>query len=1064
MAFGVLLAVVMSGSQGAEALGASPAASPSPEPQASRLLQATPKPAPSSHKNQRLAAEQTNAVAAGKSIGLGVGEELIVRDVITDADGSTHVRYDRTYDGLRVIGGDLVSHRERSGKIKGISLNSSGRVAVASTTPRVSLASANSAGARKASLVQKATASTKAELVVYSGGEGSGGSRSGRATPKLAYDVRTNGVRADQTPSKLHTIVDANTGAVLTSFDEIHTGTGDGVHVGPVTIGTTGSAGAFSMTDTPAGNRTTDMNGSFDDTLPGTTFTDADDIWGNGAVTDRASAAVDAQYGAGQTFNYFKNVQGRNGIWDTGVGARSRVHFGTGYVNAFWDGTQMTYGDGVGDTNPLTSIDVAAHEMTHGVTENSAGLLGDGEPGGLNEATSDIFGTSVEFYANNATDNPDYLIGEEIDINGDGTPLRYMDEPDKDGASPDCWSPTVKDLDVHLSAGPLNHWFYLASEGSGAKAVNGVSYNSPTCNASTVTGIGRDKASKVWYRALSTYLTSGSGYAAAREGAVQSAKDLYGANSPECSTVAAAFSAVAVPAGATTCRAVAPPATGSNLLRNPGFESGDNLWSSTPKPTVIGQWGVDGQPARTGGWSAWLGGYGESSTSSITQGVTIPAGTRATLTYYLHVDTAEPGPSQVDTMKISVGETVVQTLSNVNAVNGYARRTVNLSAYLGQTIRLRFSATENASLGTSFVLDDLSVTSTRPPGAPTSAWAAAGNGRATVTWAAPASNGGSALTGSKVRVVNPANGASVGALRSAAAGATSLAVTGLTNGTAYSFQVRANNAAGSSPYTALTSPVTPAVTAAVTRLSDFDRDGITDVVARDKAGVLRLYPGDGAGGFKARGSLGTGWGSMRAVVTPGDVTGDGNGDIMAKDTAGALWVYPGTGAGGLGLRRKVGSGWQNLAITNAGNLNGTGRPDLLARDTAGVMWLYPITGNAVIGARFRVGGGWGGLAFWGPGDLSGDGRADILSRDTAGKVWLHRGAGSGRVTGRTAVATGWSGYPTLVTPGNWNRAVGNDLIARDTSGRLWLYPGDNAGHVTSPRVIGTGWQAFTYIG
>ena len=78
------------------------------------------------------------------------------------------------------------------------------------------------------------------------------------------------------------------------------------------------------------------------------------------------------------------------------------MHYGNAYVNAFWDGTQMTYGDGAGNARPLTAIDVAGHEMCHGVTEATADLNYFGDAGGLNEATSDIFGTAVEFSANNA--------------------------------------------------------------------------------------------------------------------------------------------------------------------------------------------------------------------------------------------------------------------------------------------------------------------------------------------------------------------------------------------------------------------------------------------------------------------------------------------------------------------------------------------------------------------------------------------------------------------------------------------------------------------------------------
>ncbi len=122
-------------------------------------------------------------------------------------------------------------------------------------------------------------------------------------------------------------------------------------------------------------------------------------------------------------------MHGRNGIFGTGAGSFNRVHYGSGYVNAFWDGTKMTYGDGDGvEFGPLVSLDVAGHEMTHGVTEHTANLTYSGESGGLNESTSDIFGTMVEFYANNANDPGDYLIGEEFDL-ANHAGFRRMDNP-----------------------------------------------------------------------------------------------------------------------------------------------------------------------------------------------------------------------------------------------------------------------------------------------------------------------------------------------------------------------------------------------------------------------------------------------------------------------------------------------------------------------------------------------------------------------------------------------------------------------------------------------------------
>jgi Zn-dependent metalloprotease len=183
--------------------------------------------------------------------------------------------------------------------------------------------------------------------------------------------------------------------------------------------------------------------------------------------------------------------------------------------------------------------------MSHGVTENSAALAYSGESGGLNESTSDIFGTMVEWYAANPNDLGDYLIGEEFDLKNH-LGFRRMDKPSSDGSSFDCWSSSVGNADVHYSSGVGNHFFYLLSEGSGARTINGVAYNSPTCNASTVAGIGQAAAGKIWNRALTVYMTSSTNYAGARTATLNAAKDLYGAGSVQQNAVAAAWSAVAV--------------------------------------------------------------------------------------------------------------------------------------------------------------------------------------------------------------------------------------------------------------------------------------------------------------------------------------------------------------------------------------------------------------------------------------------------------------------------------------------------------------------------------------
>ncbi|MFI9267035.1 M4 family metallopeptidase [Streptomyces werraensis] len=484
---------------------------------------------------------QADSVRAGtaKDLGLGAKEKLVVRDVLKDRDGTVHVRYERTYDGLPVLGGDLIVQGDTAGEADKVVKATRAAVRPATTTAKVpaAKAEAQALSAAKAGKAADADVDRAPRKVIWAAG----------GTPVVAYETVVGGLQQDGTPQELHVVTDATTGEKLYEWQAVRNGTGHTVYSGTVDLTTTQSGSTYNLTDgARGGHKTYNLNRGTSGT--GTLFSGSDDVWGDGTPSNAESAGADAHYGAALTWDYYKNVHGRSGIRGDGVGAYSRVHYGNNYVNAFWSDSCfcMTYGDGSGNVNPLTSIDVAAHEMSHGLTSATAGLVYSGESGGLNEATSDIFGATVEFYANNSSDVGDYLIGEEIDINGDGTPLRYMDKPSKDGRSKDSWYSGIGSIDVHYSSGVANHFFYLLSEGSGTKTINGVTYDSPTSDGLPVTGIGRAKAEKIWFRALTTKFTSTTNYAAARTGTLAATGELYGTDSAEYKAVQDAWAAVNV--------------------------------------------------------------------------------------------------------------------------------------------------------------------------------------------------------------------------------------------------------------------------------------------------------------------------------------------------------------------------------------------------------------------------------------------------------------------------------------------------------------------------------------
>ncbi|OKJ72193.1 M4 family metallopeptidase [Streptomyces sp. CB02460] len=652
-----------------------------------------------------------NAAATARELGLGRDERLVVKDVLIDTDGARHVRYDRTYSGLDVIGGDLVVHLAKNGEITGSDLAHQGAIEVARTTPKLTAADASAKAVKHAKHVKKAKADSKdSTLVVYAAGK----------VPVLAYRSTVTGAGETGPASREAVIVDAESGALLDQY-ELHqsiTGTGNGVTVGQVSIETTQSGSGYTLTDAAHGGTIIYDSYNSPQTNPkqnARTFSKTSNSWGSGTTSSRESAAVDASYGLAKTWDYYKDSFNRSGIRNDGRGAPAYVHVDSSLLNAFYDDTCfcMSFGDGSSQNSntPVTALDVAGHEMSHGVTAATANLNYSGESGGLNEATSDIFGTMVEFYANNTGDQGDYYIGEKLNMSGGY--MRRMDNPSADGNSLSCWTSGAGSVDVHYSSGIANHFFYLAGEGTGAKTIGGRSHNGTTCNNDTFSGIGKDKAAAVWYRALSTYMTSTTNYAGARTATLQAAADLYGTNSQERYLVSKAWAAVSVgtalPDPGTGTPTPTPDPTdppSGNALANGSFEQGTSGW--TQSDNIITNSSL--QPARDGSWYAWMMGYGADAVESVSQSnIAVPATGAPKLTFWLKVSTQESGYAAYDTLKVKINGTTLATYSNANASSGYVQKTVDLSAYKGQSVKLEFAGTEDTYLATIFLLDNIAI-------------------------------------------------------------------------------------------------------------------------------------------------------------------------------------------------------------------------------------------------------------------------------------------------------------------------------------------------------------------
>ncbi|MFG2043266.1 M4 family metallopeptidase [Dactylosporangium sp. NPDC048998] len=620
-------------------------------------------------------------------------DDAYVQKSVTASGNAKYIAYERTYKGLPVVGGDFVVVTDKSGATKYTSVSQTRAIGNLSTTAKISSADAEAVARKQLTTVNNVEGT---RLVVYT--------LDGAA--KLSYETTLSGTGAEG-PSRLTVDVDAASGAVLNTTEHVMHGTGTGWLNGTVTINTTLSGSTYSMKDP------TTTNLSCQDAANNTTFTKSTDTWGNGVGTNKETGCVDALYVAQTEVKMLSQWLGRNGM--NGTGGSWPIRVGLNDQNAYYDGTQVQIGKNTAG-QWISSLDVVGHEMGHGIDDNTPGGI---SKGNTQEFVADTFGAATEWFANNPNDTPDYLVGEKVNLVGSG-PIRNMYNPSALGHD-NCYSSSTGTQEVHAAAGPGNHWFYLVAQGS---AGNGQPA-SPTCNGLAVTNpLGIQNAIKIMYNAM-LMKTSSSSYLKYRTWTLTAAKNLFPSSCTEFNTVKAAWDAVSVPAqsGDPTCTGgttpppttTAPPTTtpptgcsGQKLL-NPGFESGSASWAGDTG--TIGQWASSGQAAHGGTYASWLDGYGSTHTEQINQSVTIPAGCSATLTFYVHIDSAETTTTTAyDKLTIYAGTTVLGTMSNLNKASGYQLKSYSLNAFAGQTVNIKFSGTEDSLYQTSFVIDDTAVT------------------------------------------------------------------------------------------------------------------------------------------------------------------------------------------------------------------------------------------------------------------------------------------------------------------------------------------------------------------
>ena len=422
-------------------------------------------------------------------------------------DGLTHVRVQQTFQGILVWGADAVVHLSGDtvvGAAGTVATRLAGTSTVTSLSPADVLARAKADRFGDKNVV---TERESVERVVHVAADG---------TPRIALHTQFfNEQQGDVDPAFWNHIYDANTGDILARWNDLHTdaptvdqasgpsGNPNFVHTWNHELDVVKNASGVYAMNTPR-QHTVNLNGGSGSGAEVTSSTL--DTIGDAPVNDAHGYAEIA-------LNMMHDWQNRESIDDHGFVIYSRVHYGHNYENAFWDGQQMTYGDGANTFWPLSGgLDVCAHEINHGYTSHHSNLAYSGQPGGLNEGFSDIAGKTAEFY---------YKAAPSWDLGGDvfkqaGHALRYMCNPTQDGKSIDNASHMTATLDPHYSSGVPNKAFCMASKRMSAAGDA----------SATATKDGVKRTSQAFYLANGHYWTSSTNFQAACQGVLDAARSM----------------------------------------------------------------------------------------------------------------------------------------------------------------------------------------------------------------------------------------------------------------------------------------------------------------------------------------------------------------------------------------------------------------------------------------------------------------------------------------------------------------------------------------------------------